>query len=214
MELLPRWLPRPSPWRTDAVSYSQHMRLRLKKVLDDEWTPKSYSYAVNNPEQARNHRERADERMVRKIANELRDVAKKYDKRPDLAKRATERVLHFCFDRKLKSERKLATNISLFMTRSSGRRNRNARRAWNTVTAAAMGPTNSASHLTLKEFNRVLDTGRERPIWSLCESMRREWDTGKSPTFENPEARYDFRRHHPINIKLCEKWYVIFETFL
>ena len=96
------------------------MRARLKKVLDDNWTPTSYAYAVNNPEQARKHRERADERMVGRIAKELRDVAKKYDKRPDLAKRATERVLHFCFDRNLKSERKLATNIQLFMTRGSG----------------------------------------------------------------------------------------------
>ena len=190
------------------------MRLRLKKVLDDSWTPKSYSYAVNNAELARKHRERAAERMVQKIAKELRDVAMKYDKCPDLAKRATERVLHFCFDRNLKAERKLATNIQLFMTRGSGRRNANARRAFNTVTAASMGPVGSKSHLTLMEFNTLADTCRERPIWDLCASMRREWDAGRAPTFENPEARYDFRRHHPINIKLCEKWYVIFETFL
>ena len=187
---------------------------RLKKVLDDSWTPKSYSYAVNNAELAREHRERAAERMIKRCSRRLRDVAADYKDHPDRAQRATERMLHFCFDRNLKGERKLATNIQLFMTGGSRRRNANARRAFNTVTAACMGPVDSDSHLTLTEFNRLMGTCRERPIWSLCESMRHEWDAGKSPTFENPEARYDFRRHHPTNIKLCEKWYVIFETFL
>ena len=108
------------------------MRERLSKVLSDTWSLRSYAYAASNAKLAREHRERADERMVQRIAKQLRDVCQKYDKRPDLAKLATERVLHFCFDRNLKSERKVVNSISQFMSRSSGRRNSNARRAFNT----------------------------------------------------------------------------------
>ena len=105
MEILPRWLSRPSPWDLNAVDYSHHMRRRLKKVLDDTWSPKSYPYAVNNVKLAREHRERTEERVVQRIAKDLREVCQKYDKQPELAKHAVERVLHFCFDRNLKSER-------------------------------------------------------------------------------------------------------------
>ena len=209
MELLPRWLPRPSPWDTSVDSYARNMRQRLKDVLDDTWSPKSYPYAVNNAKLGREHRERAEERVVRRIAKDLREVCQKYDKQPELAKRAVERVLHFCFDRNLKSERKLVNSISQFMRSSTGRRNPNARRAFNTVTAACIGPP---GHLTLNEFNTVLDIGRKRRLFDLSASMRREWDSGKSPTFENPDARYQFRKHHSKNIELCEKWYTTFES--
>ena len=94
--ILPRWLPKPSPWkfpkpgdkgRTKWTRLA-NMKRRLKKVFDRNWQPKSYVWAVNNAELSKGKRQQAEYQRVYQLQKELEETLKKNTHKKSDAKKA------------------------------------------------------------------------------------------------------------------------------
>ena len=94
MLILPRWLPKPSPWKRPenpigqaARNYRRLMKKRLEKVLGNEWQPKSYIWAVNNEELSKGKRQEARRQRVYHLTKSLeKTLGKTKHKKSDARK--------------------------------------------------------------------------------------------------------------------------------
>ena len=76
MLVLPRWLPKTSPWKRPKKGekpymFNRQMRDRLAKVLGTDWQPKSYNWAVNNAELSRKKRHFAQRMRVQRVQKKI-----------------------------------------------------------------------------------------------------------------------------------------------
>ena len=92
MLVLPRWLPKISPWKRPKQGepvkfFNLNMKRRLKKVLGSDWQPKSYSWAVNNAELSRKKRHFATRMRVQHVQRKIQGVLDNLNsQKPDVKK--------------------------------------------------------------------------------------------------------------------------------
>ena len=94
MLILPRWLPKSSPWKRPGKKgkakwdFTYKMKGRLKKVLGDEWEPKSYIWAINNEELSKGKRQQAERKRVYLLQKKLEETLGKTKHKKSDAKKA------------------------------------------------------------------------------------------------------------------------------
>ena len=210
-DLLPRWLPDPSPWKLETRHQRDKMRKRMNGMLEENaWVPKSHASAINNPAEGRRIRLEAEDRQVQRLSKELREFLGKRKYARTVEHKAILRVLHYGYDRTTLPTEKAMVNVQKFMHKLGCLRGPDARRAFNTIIVAMAGPVGSDTHVPRQTIDRCLRISQYTDNWDERVKMGTQVDLGKIPTFDNPKAKYEFRRHHATNILLCENWYHIF----
>ena len=188
------------------------MTRRMKVVLDPEWAPKCVEVAIDDVESHDLIMKKRRQNQLKEIRMALKKALVPYDNYDDDVK--TEALLgfaHLNFDNTILPWERMKKNARKSMATLGPMRNPNARRAVNTVSACLMGAPGSDTHVEMTTLNRCLDMGMERPLFDIRAHMADEIGEGKCPSFDNPNAKYIFTKHHPKNIELVEKWY--FSTF-
>ena len=74
--------------------FTKNMKVRLKKVFDNDWQPKPYIWAVNNAELSKGKRQEADRRRVYELQKKLEEtLGKKKHKKSDAKKALVPSIL-------------------------------------------------------------------------------------------------------------------------